>query len=170
MPSHCIRKQQGDDLLSELPKDLLLYISNFLDSISILRLSGTNQTLRQIFDENFWQKYSNKLPPASSYLTLKGPLSPSSQREEFFSHVWYGEGLIARAAKLNHPEAEILYEYADCGISIEKNQYICPFGVIRNSNGKIDAVKTKKLNKEKIRKFEAASRNFQFLLSGVLLH
>lgn len=133
-----------DNLISRLPNELILYVCDFLDSPSLLRLSGTDAQFRQLFDGGFWLRYLSKLPKAASCLTLTRPLSPTLQRPAFFSHLWYTQGNFSLAAQLSHPEAKALVLYASYGFRLRKDQYIVA-SEIRDTDGKINIKATKAL-------------------------
>lgn len=138
--------------ICSLPSEMLWYISNFLTSVDILKLSGTCKELRQVFNGNYWITYLSKIPKAHSYLMLNSPLSPILHRKAFFSHLWYSEGQINLAAKLNHPEALLMRDYSPYGAYIGTDQYICPSGVIRYASRKIDNERTDNLKKAERKK------------------
>lgn len=129
-----------------LPTEILLVVADSLNAVDILRLSCTCKPLRQIFDDPYWISYLAKKPQVCSSLTLFKSLSPSVQRKAFFSHLLYVENQISLAARLGHPEAAILEEYAQDGVYIRNNQYYCPSGVIKYSSGQIDKESTRLLN------------------------
>lgn len=136
-----------ENSFTNIPNELILHIiSGFLDSRSILILSGVNKNLRSIFSDNFWATYVSKLPTALSQLIINGSLAPSSQRKAFFSQLWYREGKINLAARLDHPEAKSICHYE---VYISKEQYICHNGKIKYISGKIDTVQTEKLENAK---------------------
>jgi len=137
-------KAQGTNIYL-LPSEILWHIADFLDSVDVLKLSSTCKKFRQIFNDDYWNTYLSRAPKAHSYLTLKGPLSPSLNRKAFFSHLWYSEGRISLAARLYHPEALMLRDYGIHGAYIGKDQYLCPSGFIRHVSGRIDNEKTDKL-------------------------
>lgn len=136
------------------PSEMLWHIADFLGSIDILRLSGTCKKFRQVFNGDYWNTYLSRVPKAHSHLILDNPLSPSLDRKAFFSYLWYSEGLINLAAKLNHPEALILRDYGSYGAYIGKDQYLCPSGFIRHKSGKIDNERTDKLKEAERKKAE----------------
>ena len=136
-----------------LPNELLLHIAKFLASTDILRLSGTHKEFRQVFNEDYWSIYLSKVSISHSYLILNS--SASLERRAFFSHLWYSEGLINLAAKLNHPEALIIRVYGSYGAYIGKDQYVCPLGFIRHISGKIDYERTDILGEAKRKKVAA---------------
>lgn len=136
---------------TDLPDEIFIHIAGFLDSINILKLSMVDKGRQNIFTNIFWIDYISKLPKAHSCLELNGPLLPFSQRKVFFSHLLFLEGKTSLAARLDHPEAKILAQY---NIDLGKDQYICHRGYIRSISGKIDAVKTDRLEKAKKLKTE----------------
>ncbi|MBS0271687.1 MAG: F-box protein [Proteobacteria bacterium] len=139
-------------LICSLPSEMLWYISNFLTSVDILKLSGTCKELRQVFNGDYWIAYLSRTPKAYSYLMLNSSLSPILHRKAFFSHLWYSEGRISLAAKLNHPEALMLREYSTYGAYVGKDQYLCPSGFIRHVSGKIDNERTDNLKEAERKK------------------
>ena len=138
-----------------LPNEVFWHIADFLGSIDILKLSSTCQELRQVFNGDYWITYLSKRPKVHSYLILKGSLSPSLHRKAFFSHLWYSEGRINLAAKLNHPEALVLQSYGTYGAYIGKDQYLCPSGFIRYISGKVDNERTDRLKEAERKKGRA---------------
>lgn len=140
--------------LQMLPNEILLTVASFLSSVDILRLSGTCRKFRQLFDGRYWVTYLSQKPQAYSCLLLDKTLSPSLQRKEFFSHLWYAENRISLAARLNHPEAIALRKYGSYGVYIDKDQYLCPSGAIRYVSGKIDEEKTKCLRDAQRKKID----------------
>ena len=111
---------------------VIQYLSNFLKSPDVLRLSGTCVFLRKLFNDNYWSTYLLKIPRAHSYLVLHGPLSPALDRKVFFLIYGTVKELINLASKLNHPEALILLKYGSYGAYIGRDRYLCPSGPIRH--------------------------------------
>jgi|GEM_PF-6629313 len=153
----CLRNKAEEQVsnISLLPNETLWHIGNFLDSMSILRFSSSNRDLRYVFNESFWLGYMAKVPKAQSQLVLRKSLSPSKNKKEFFAHLWYCEGRISLAARLNHPEAVILRDYSTYGAWVNKDQYFCPSGFIRHISGVIDYEKTDKLREAERKKVSA---------------
>jgi hypothetical protein len=135
-----------------LPKGVILYTAEFLESPDILRLSGSCKKFREFFNENYWIIYLSKKPMAHSYLTLNNPLSSSLSRKAFFSNLWYREDRLSLAARLNHPESIILKKFSTYGVYINKDQYLCSSGAIRYISGQIDYERTEKLKEAEKKK------------------
>lgn len=145
-------KEQEKNLCS-LPTELLLYISKFLDSVNIFKLSGVCCQLRKTFNEDFWHMYWAKLSTINPYLAFhSAPLN----RKLFFAHLWYSEGRTKLAAHLGHLEAKILRDYSSYGVTIGQDQYFCPSGSIKYiSTRQVDNERTEKLKSAEKQKQQA---------------
>lgn len=152
---HQNNSQSQEPYIYLLPDEIIWHIAKFLGSIDILRLSNTCKKFRQVFNGDYWNIYLSRVPKVYSYLVLNGSFSPSLDRKAFFSHLWYSEGLIHLAAKLNHPEALVLQEYGSYGAYISRDQYLCPSGFIRHASGMIDNERTDKLKEAEKKKAKA---------------
>lgn len=156
------------DCVKNMPRDIILYLSKFLSSEDILIFSQSNNTLLRVFDGDFWLSYAATKPAASSYLLIQGSLSPIFHKKSFFAHLWYVEGKMNKAAKLEHPEALINRDYGIYGIYIKSDEYVCPLKKIRNAqNGKINIEKTELLSVAIYKQTRKNARN-QSLFRGII--
>lgn len=133
----------------KLPTEIIYLLSEFLDSVSILKLSQVNIALNSVFNDSYWLKYYEKLPKKNSYLIQHGPLSPRLNKRNFFLHLWYRENKLLLAAQFGHPEAYIQINYKKYGLSISYDQYVDPQGLIRFIDSSIDKEKSEQLKKIK---------------------
>lgn len=151
--------------LQLLPKVITVHIASFLDSVDILRLSGISNKTRCVFDGRYWISFLFTKPQTYSFLLLRGPLSPILHRKAFFSHLWYTEGKKELAARLGHPEAVVLCKYGTYGVTIERDQFVCSLGNIRDKLGRVDEKRTKKLQEAKEKRYQAERKKIIFPIS-----